>query len=152
QTTNVRPRFDFGYTPTHFAGGRAAGEMGGIVFRGDCRYPERLAYYGDRLAELTLAKPLQASGKVCLRRGVTDSTTLLGFFHSKDSVAVNPSQAVGLPRNFFGVAVEGPSREGFCFYPLYRLGDKGPRNAPPASALHILPDGKPHDWTLRYDP
>src|SRR5581483_1773710 len=37
ETTDVRPRFDFGYSPTHHAGGRAEGELGGLVFRGDCR-------------------------------------------------------------------------------------------------------------------
>ncbi len=26
ETTNVRPRFDFGWSPTHWAGGKAAGE------------------------------------------------------------------------------------------------------------------------------
>ena len=28
ETANVRPRFDFGYSPTGYAGGRAAGEAG----------------------------------------------------------------------------------------------------------------------------
>jgi len=42
-TADVRPRFDFGYSPTRYAGGLAAGELGGLVFRGDCRYKERLA-------------------------------------------------------------------------------------------------------------
>ncbi len=150
-TADVRPRFDFGYSPTRFAGGAGKGELGGLVFRGDCRYPERIAYYADRLKELTLARPLRASGKISLRRGVTDSTVLLGFFHSRDSVAVNPSQESGLPVSFLGVAVEGPSREGFLFAPAYRVkgGDRGTfaRGAP-----HIYPDGAPHDWSLRYDP
>src|SRR5262245_21127339 len=57
-SSNVRPRFDFGFSPTNHAGGAGKGELGGLVFRGDCRYPERMACYGDRLAELTLEKPL----------------------------------------------------------------------------------------------
>ena len=32
-----------GATFTHFAGGEARGELGGQVFRGDCRYPEKMA-------------------------------------------------------------------------------------------------------------
>ncbi len=151
-TNSVRPRFDFGFSDTRFAGGAGQGELGGVVFRGDNRYPERMAYYGDRLDPLTLARPLRASGKVGLRRGVSDSTTLIGFFHSKKSVEVSPSQDSGWPVNFFGVAIEGPSREGFLFYPAYRLsagvdgykrGDELP---------HILPDGASHDWSLEYDP
>jgi hypothetical protein len=152
ETAEVRPRFDFGYSPTNHAGGKAAGELGGLVFRGDCRYKERLAAYGDRLKPLTLEQPLRASGKVALRRGVSDSTTLLGFYHSKDSLEVNPSQSSGFPKCFLGVAVEGPSREGFLFYPAYRVGGDGQGYAAGADRPHILPDGKAHDWTLHYDP
>ncbi|MCI0463990.1 MAG: hypothetical protein L0Z62_44215 [Gemmataceae bacterium] len=152
ETADVRPRFDFGYSPTQHAGGKKAGELGGLVFRGDCRYPDRLACYGDRLAVLTLDKPLRASGKVALRRGVSDSTVLLGFYHSKDSMAVNPSQASGWPRSFLGVAVEGPSREGFFFYPAYRVRGDGQGYASGPDRPHLLPDGKPHDWSLTYDP
>src|SRR5262249_43507826 len=71
---DVRRRVDFGYSPTGFAGGAGRGELGGLVFRGDCRFPDKLACYGDRLATLTLDRPLRVSGRVCLRRGVTDST------------------------------------------------------------------------------
>src|SRR5262249_14797648 len=78
-STNVRPRFNFGYSATQYAGGKARGEIGGLLFRGDQRYPDRMAYYGDRLEPLTLEKPLVAFGKVVLRRGVTDSTILFGF-------------------------------------------------------------------------
>jgi hypothetical protein len=152
KTVDVRPRFDFGYGTTNFAGGRAAGEMGGLVFRGDCRQKDRLAAYGDRLKPLSLDTPLKASGKVALRRGVSDSTTLLGFYHSEDSLAVNPSQGSGFPRSFFGVAVEGPSRDGFLFYPAYRVRGDGQGYAGGADRPHILPDGMAHDWSLAYDP
>jgi hypothetical protein len=150
-SADVRPRFDFGYSPTRHAGGLAAGELGGLVFRGDCRYRERLAAYGDRLAELTLDKPLEASGKLALRRAVSDSTVLIGFYNSKDSLNVNPSQESGWPKSFLGVAVEGPSREGFLFYPAYRVGN-GQGYAKGDDRPHILPDGKPHDWSLTYEP
>src|SRR5262249_10143605 len=133
-------------------GGQGKGELGGLVFRGDCRYQDRLAAYGDRLSLLTLEKPLKASGKVALRRGVSDSTTLLGFYHSTDRLEVSPSASSGLPRRIIGVAVEGPSREGFFFYPVYRVRGDGQGNANGADRPHILPDGESHDWSLDYDP
>ncbi|MBI1918656.1 MAG: hypothetical protein HYS12_28515, partial [Planctomycetes bacterium] len=147
----VRPRFDFGYSPTHNAGGQGKGEMGGLVFRGDCRFEGRMAYYADRLEELTLDKPLKASGRFCLRRGVTDSTVLIGFFHSRDSVAVNPSQDNGLPKCFLGISTDGPSREGFFFAPTYRGKDRG-HGYTRAGAPHLYPDGTAHDWALEYSP
>jgi len=45
--------FDFGYSDTIFAGGKAKGEIGGLIFRGDCRYPARMAYYADRVGPLS---------------------------------------------------------------------------------------------------
>ncbi len=152
KSANVRPWFDFGYSPTRHAGGQAAGEMGGLIFRGDCRYPDKLASYGDRLSPLTLDKPLKASGKVSLRRAVSDSTILLGFYHSEDSLKVTDSQASGMPPCFLGVAVEGPSRDGFFLYPIYRVRGDGQGYASGTDRPHILPDGKPHEWSLEYDP
>jgi hypothetical protein len=147
----VRPFSDFGYQPSHFAGGKNAGELGGLVFRGDCRFPERMASYADRLSELALEKPLRAAGRVCLKRGVTDSTVLFGFFHSEDSMAVNPSQSSGLPKCFLGISTDGPSREGFFFSPVYRLqGDA--HGAVKRGAPRIYPDGVPHTWNLEYRP
>jgi hypothetical protein len=152
ETRDVRPRFDFGFSSTSYAGGNAAGELGGLFFRGDCRYGERLAAYGDRLGPLTAERPLRASGKVCLRRGVTDSTTLIGFYHSVHSLSVNPSQQFSTPRDFLGAAIEGPSREGFCFYPVYRNHGSGTSKGMGTNPPHIYPDGAAHDWTLEYDP
>lgn len=152
ETRNVRPRFDFGFSPTHYAGGKAAGELGGLFFRGDCRYGDRLAAYGDRLSALTLERPLRASGNVCLRRGVSDSTTLIGFYHSAHSRSVNPSQQFSTPKNFLGAAIEGPSSEGFYFYPVYRNSGGGMSGGVGVNPPRIYPDGAPHDWTLEYEP
>jgi hypothetical protein len=152
ETVNVRPRFDFGFSPTSFAGGRAAGELGGLFFRGDSRYPERLAAYGDRLGALTLQRPLRASGKICLRRGVSDSTTLLGFYHSTHSLELNTSQKCSTPKDFLGIAVEGPSSVGFCIYPAFRDHGEGTATGYGSEAPRIFPDGTTHDWTMEYDP
>jgi len=149
-SANVRPRFDFGYSRTHFAGGERLGELGGLVFRGDIREPHRMAYYGARLETLSLAKPLRASGKLSLRRGVSDSGTFLGFFHSVRSAETNPSQSSALPASFLGLSIEGPSREGFLVYPAFR--NARDNNGRTASGPHILPDGSSHDWTLDYNP
>ncbi|MBI2422066.1 MAG: hypothetical protein HYV27_04480 [Candidatus Hydrogenedentes bacterium] len=148
----VRPVFDVGFSATNHAGGGASGEFGGLFFRGDCRYPEKLGYYGAPLNDLDLSKPLKASGKITLRRGVSDSTSIFGFFHAKDSVEVNPSQQFGTPMNFLGFAVEGPSAEGFFVYPTYRIPNDHQGNAAYGDAPSILPDGATHTWTLLYEP
>lgn len=101
-TKNVRPRFDFGYSRTHFAGGKDKGEMGGQIFRGDSRYPNSMAYYADKIGPLTLDKPFAASGKVVMLRGVTDSTTMFGFFNAEQSIRTNPSQKDARPRKHDG--------------------------------------------------
>jgi hypothetical protein len=154
-TRNVRPAFDFGYSHTRFAGGASIGEIGGTIYRGDERYPERMAYYGDVLAgELSFDDPLEAHGKVVLRRACTDAGVLFGFFHAQGSCQLSQAQKTTFPENFLGVSVEGPSSEGFLFYPVYGTSHDSETAAcdrqsdPP----HIYPDGKPHDWTLRYDP
>jgi hypothetical protein len=151
-TNNVRPRFDFGFSPTHFAGGKASGELGGLFFRGDCRYPQRMAFYADRVGPLKLDKPIKASGKVALLRGVSDSTTLFGFFNAATAMRSNPSQSQALPEGIVGINVEGPSSEGFCFYPVARLPGRDGVVSPDLRTLRILPDGRPHDWTFEYAP
>lgn len=152
ETTNIRPRFDFGFSTTHYSGGSAPGELGGLIFRGDIRYPDRMGAYGDRLKPLALDRPLRASGTIVLRRAVSDSTSLLGFYHSRKSLATNPSQASGLPEHFLGLVVEGPSREGFFVYPAYRITGEQQDYARGPSLPRILPDGTPHRWSLVYEP
>ncbi|MBI4556615.1 MAG: hypothetical protein HY706_03460 [Candidatus Hydrogenedentes bacterium] len=152
ETVDIRPRFDFGFSPTQHAKGKGAGELGGLFFRGDCRYPTSLAYYGERIGPLTLKGKLRAAGKMVLLRAVSDSTTLFGFFNSEHSVQVNPSQNHQTPSDFLGLSIEGPSSEGFYVYPRYRVhgGDDG--YGRDHDLPRVYPDGTPHDWTFEYDP
>src|SRR6266540_2817634 len=153
-TANIRPRFDFGWSPTHYAGGKLAGELGGLIFRGDCRKPHRMASYGDRLETLSLKTPLEARGKVCMLRGVSDSTASIGFYHSTSSMRSNPSQKHSVPMDYLGINIEGPSAEGFFFYPVYRTHGEAEKamGANNGRAPRIYPDRRVHDWFLRYDP
>jgi hypothetical protein len=152
QSTIVRPRFDFGFSDTQFAKGKGKGELGGQTFRGDCRYPERMACYGDKIGPLTLDKPFRASGKVAMTRGVTDSTAAFGFYNSQESMRSNPSQDNMIPESTVGIFIEGPSREGFLFYPVHRLKGAGQGEPQRQEHPHIYPDGASHDWALEYDP
>ncbi len=154
ETRDTRPRFDFGWSPTNWAGGKAAGELGGLIFRGDCREPQRLAAYGARIAALNLGNSLCARGKVSMMRGISDSTASIGFYHSTWSLHANPRQDQSIPMDYLGINIEGPSSEGFFFYPVYRVhGDvAGTLSGRSGKAPRICPDRAVHDWTLRYDP
>jgi len=148
----VRPWFDFGFSNTNFAGGNAVGELGGQIFRGDCRYPERMASYGDRVGPLTLTGPLKASGRIAMKRGVSDSTTLFGFYHSRESMLRNDSQNDGIPESVVGIHIEGPSSEGFRFYPVVRTRGSRSRFGSVRQFPSIFPDGQSHDWSMEYEP
>src|SRR5207249_11076382 len=114
------------------------------------------AYYGARLNEtLSLNQPLHAEGKVGFHRGVSDSTTLIGFFHSDESMRNNDSQESATPENFVGAAIEGPSADGFYLYPTYGVDQEGARASggrrsptPP----YMYPNGESRDCTLDYNP
>ena len=117
RTRDDRPYSDYGYSPTNHAGGKASGELGGLIFRGDIRLPDGANYYADRIELLSLQKPLKASGKLCFARAVQDSSTMIGFFHVPDSVTINLNEPRPrgwpdyVPKNFFGVAIKGPTRK-----------------------------------------
>jgi hypothetical protein len=151
-TRNRRPLFDFGWSPTHHAGGQAAGELGGLIFRGDCRYSQKMACYGDPIGPVTLQKELWASGKVAMTRGVTDSAACFGFYNSTESMRTNSSQSRGFPRSFVGISIEGPSSEGFYFYPFSRTATSDARIPRIRDCPRIYPDGKTHTWSLKYVP
>ncbi len=67
---------DFGFANTHFAG-RAAGEMGGQVWRAS-----EPAFYADKIGVRTLADKLSASGSFALTKSAGQSGAFFGFFRA----------------------------------------------------------------------
>jgi hypothetical protein len=152
KSAEVRPRFDFGFSRTHFAGGKSSGELGGLFFRGDGRYREKMAWYADRVSPLTLQGDLRASGKIAMCRGVSDSTTLLGFFNSTTSTSIRDAQDTAVPDDFLGIAIEGPSSDGFFVYPIFRVAGQSRSSYGDKSNNRILPNGATHNFSLQYSP
>ncbi len=138
----VRPHHDFGHRKTSHAGGKP-GEVGGVMWRIESTRPQNAGYYGAPIGPLSLDWELSASGKVCLRAASSDSGILVGWFNSLTYIGAPPP-------NFLGIFIEGPSRIGHYVRPAYGTSDdvKGVMGSGPI----IRPDGKGHDWTLRYDP
>ena len=135
----IRPLNDYGYSGTELAGG-ARGEIGGTIWR-----TEEPSYYADRVAPLTLRDQLTASGKVVLLNGASDAGVHVGWFQAGE----HPNEDYTPHKNVLGVLIEGPSRSGHFFSPTYKntAGESRRTDGP-----KILPDGKPHRWSLRYEP
>ncbi len=143
----VRPWFDFGYSETDHAGDDR-GEMGGTIFRGDYRYEHAIAFYGDRIGPLTLAAPLEATGRVAMLRSISDAGVLIGWFHSELSVTGGTDKST-IPRDFLGAFIEGPSSDGFYFRPAYRVhGEEYGIGRGP----YIYPDAVAREWSIRFSP
>jgi hypothetical protein len=68
---------DFGYSQTHFAG-KAAGEMGGQVWRA-----AEPAFYGDKIGARTLDDRLSASGTFALTKSTAGAGMFFGFFRAE---------------------------------------------------------------------
>ena len=87
-----------------------------------------------------------------MTRGVSDSTTLFGFYHSQVSMRQNESQRDGVPEGVLGIHIEGPSSEGFKFYPVARIKSGGSTIGNVRDFPTIRPDRRSHNWSFEYDP
>jgi hypothetical protein len=140
-----RPFQDFGFTPTNKAGGKSAGEIGGVIWRDDAP-----AYYGDKVGPLTLDDELTASGTIAFCGQGSDSGVWLGWFNSTDKKRRTKTESEQRPADVLGIMLEGPSRIGHYFRQGYRDSKGEGVIAETGPVLH--PDGEVHRWTLRYDP
>jgi len=140
----VRPLHDFGYSNTRHAGG-GAGEVGGLIWR-----DEAPAYYAAKAANLSLTNALYAAGKLAFMAAGSDSAVYLGWFNAASKTNKNTPHHIDPQRNLLAVLIEGPSQVGHYFRPVYAtasgngvLKESGPL---------IKPDGRVHDWSMRYQP
>ena len=141
----MRPFQDFGFSPTNKAGGKSPGEIGGIFWRDD-----KPAYYAAPVDPLSLDHPLTASGTIAFHGQGSDSGVWLGWFDAAGKRARTRVESKDKPANFLGILIEGPSRIGHYFRQGYRTSKAEGRDCETGPVIH--PDGKPHRWTLRYDP
>jgi hypothetical protein len=138
----VRPRHDFGYSPTRLAGG-ARGEIGGIVWR-----DEPPAFFADRVGPLSLRHSLYAEGRVTLCKATSDSAVYIGWFDSASKLNPIITSVGAEDRNVLAVLIEGPSRVGHLFRGAYRTNVGAGETA--GSGPLIKPDGCAHRWSIRY--
>ena len=138
----IRPYHNFGWSSTNYAGG-TLGEIGGLIWRADPRDPELSGYYADRIGHLTMDDILEASGKVSMVRASADSAVLIGWFNSETHIGAPPS-------NFVGIMVEGPSRIGHYFRPVYA--NSQDQHEIMKSGPVIKPARISHPWRLAYLP
>lgn len=140
----LRPLHDFGFSPTHHAGGRAAGEIGGLVWR-----DEQPAYYAGSVGPLTLGDSFSAAGRLAFTGAGSDSGVYVGWFDSASKRASADAKEDHAQKNFLAIMIEGPSRIGHYFRPAYRCSDG--RGTAPEDGPIIRPDGQVHDWAIRHD-
>ena len=142
QDSEIRPYHNFGWSETNHSGG-TNGEIGGLIWRADPRDPELSAFYADQIGYLTMDHALEASGKVAMNRASADSAVLIGWFNAETYIGAPPS-------NFVGIMVEGPSRIGHYFRPVYANaeGQSEIMNTGPV----IKPSSTAHQWRLSYTP
>lgn len=138
----IRPHHDFGFSNTSIAGG-AVGEIGGLVWRIEAKSPEQTGSYADILGPLDLKSELKAEGRIAMTKAGADSAVLLGWFNAE-------TRAGSPPPNLVGVMIEGPSRVGHYFRPVFSnsRGDSACEEEGPL----LRPDTTTHSWTLHYDP
>ena len=138
----LRPYHDFGYRDSNHAGG-APGEIGGIVWRIESTFPQQALAYGAPVEGLSLDQPLEASGKVAMTLASADSGVLIGWYNSHITAGIPPN-------NFVGAFIEGPSRIGHYFRPVFASSAdiRGALNEGPV----LRGDSTSHEWTIRYDP
>jgi hypothetical protein len=140
-------RQDFGYRTSNFAGGKAAGEIGGTVHRAHAR-----AYYAKAIKPKSLNDQLSASGTFSVTRAGGGSGVLIGWFNDKKSQGWRTPSSLAF-------RIDGNGGKYWLFYEYgtkeYGTGGGGAFEGeryqttltPPFAA-----DGTSHKWSLEYDP
>jgi hypothetical protein len=145
----MRPFHDFGWNPARPADpanqARPGGEIGGVLWR-----DEKPAHYAAPIRPLTLEDELFASGTVTFQGAGSDSGAYIGWFNSFSKTNKLSSDLVEPQKDFLAVLIEGPSHAGHYFRGAYAtaLGE----GAADATGPIIRPDGRRHQWSIRYSP
>ena len=137
----------FGYRRSNYAGGEAAGEIGGMVQRA-----QRRAFYAKEISPWTLQDKLSAAGKFSVRQAGNGSGVLIGWFHHEKSEGWRTPSSLAL-------RIDGNGGKYWLFYEYgttnRATGGGGAYEGPRYQTTKTLPflaDGTVHEWELTYDP
>ena len=141
-----RPYHDYGYSPdTQIAGGKAKGEIGGVIWR-----DANPTWYADKIGPLTLDEEIFASGKIAMTHAGSDGGASFGFFNAESMKAEFEAKKKSGFANLLAIHIEGPSRIGHYFSPVFS--DAAGEQMAPKEAPILRPDSQVHLWSLRYIP
>jgi hypothetical protein len=141
-----RPFNDFGWSATtHKSGGKAPGEVGGLLWRDD-----KGTWYADKVGPFTLDDELFASGKLAFTHAGSDGGASFGYFSAETKQKELSAKKTTDLGNILAIHIEGPSRIGHYFNPVF-ANSRGDRASPEDGPI-IRPDGKSHDWSFHYKP
>lgn len=140
----LRPFNDAGWRNTSRAGGEL-GELGGLFWRDEPPW-----FLATPIGQLSLNQELSASGRIVMTGAAVDSAIYFGWFEAEAKTNRTPAEYRAQPRNQLALLIEGPSRVGHYVRPV--CSDRTGAGFRQDSGPVILPDGKPHDWSLRYAP
>jgi hypothetical protein len=143
QAKEVGGAQDVGFRPTNNAGGAAAGELGGILWRGP------YAYYADRVGPFSLNDRIEVRGRMFFEGAGLDAGVRIGWFNQalKERDDKNPDKA----GHFVGVDIGGHTRIGHWFLPML-ITAKGDRHFDDKGTLPLLKAGTAYEWSFVYDP
>jgi hypothetical protein len=136
----------FGYQSTNRAGGQAAGEIGGVVQRSS-----DAAFYAVRVEPKSLDEELHATGLLSVPVADGGSGVMVGWFKA-------PPLSWRTP-NSLAFRIDGNGGKFWMFYEYgtsqWRTGGGGAfegEQYQKTATLPFLADGKPHRWSLDYNP
>ncbi|HWP40219.1 MAG TPA: hypothetical protein VNL70_04790 [Tepidisphaeraceae bacterium] len=142
---DLRPWHDLRWSPTNRAGGDP-GEIAVTMWR-----DERPAYFAAPIATVTLDQPLHAEGRLAFTGAGSDSGVCLGWFNADSKRNKRDPEVQHPAANFLAIAIEGPSRIGHYFRPIYSTSVQGIRGDAGSGPI-IRPDAKQRRWSIDYDP
>ncbi|MEZ6034172.1 MAG: hypothetical protein R3C17_13845 [Planctomycetaceae bacterium] len=137
---------DFGFSPTQFAGGAKAGEIGGRVHRSTTP-----ACYYRSISPLTLNDSFTASGRFSVRQAAGSSGVMLGWFHESSRGWRTP--------NSVALRIDGNDGKYWVFWEYGtqngRTGGAGAFEGERYQTTTTRPyaaDGTSHQWSLSWNP
>ncbi len=144
-TRSITQDFRYRPPPSHNAGGSAAGEIGGKIYR---RFTG--GYYARIIAQKTFDDTLTASGRFSVTQSTAGSAAMWGWFNSTNNTGWRQPNTLAVrldaEAGFFRVRFEYGTKN------WHGVGTGDLSFGSPPSTTHSSGNGQSYTWKLSYDP